>query len=199
MGELMGLIMKIKYFKIIAAILLLSGSTMAGGKYVTIQLKDSSFISGELISVRDNGLIICPDEGLSEEELSDSLQLLVGLNYNRIAQIAYKYRSGSKLVIPILLGTGLGIASGLIIGTIAFPWANSNNNDIIGSSFSTLKVIMAVVLGSIGFIVGTITGISISDEEQNISNLSSDEIETLKSFSRYDKGEPGFLQQVQIE
>ena len=191
--------MKIKYFKMIAAILLLTGGTLAGGKYITIQLKDSSVISGELISVRDNGLIICLSPGLSEEELSDSLQLLVGLNYDRIAQIAYNYRSGSKLVIPILLGTGLGIASGLIIGTIAFPGANSDNNDIIGSSFSTLKVIMAVVLGSIGFIVGVITGTTSSNEEKNISNISSDEIEMLKSFSRYDKGEPGFLQQIQIE
>jgi hypothetical protein len=191
--------MKIGYVKIIFIIILLTTSVLADGKYVTVQLRDSSFISGELISVRDNGLIICLSPGLSEKELSDSLQLLVGLNYNRIAQIAYKYRSGSKLVIPILLGTGLGIASGLIIGTIAFPWANSDNNDIIGSSFSTLKVIMAVVLGSIGFIVGTVTGISISDEEKNVSNLSFGEIEMLKSFSRYDKGEPGFLQQIQIE
>ena len=191
--------MKIKYFIIIAAIFLLTGSTLAGGKHVTIQLKDSSIISGELISVRDNGLIICLSPGLSEEELSDSLQLLVGLKYNHIAEIAYKYRSGSKLVIPIFLGTGLGIASGLLISAIAFPWASSDKHDVIGSWFSTLRYVMVAVFGAVGFIVGTITGISISDEEKNISNISSDEIDMLKFFSRYDKGEPEFLHQIQIE
>jgi hypothetical protein len=191
--------MKIKYPIIIVTILLLTGSTLAGGKYVTIQLKDSSTISGELISVRENGLIICLSPGLSEEELSDSLQLLVGLNYNRIAQIVYKYRSGPKLVLPIFLGTGLGIASGLIIGAIAFPGASSDKQDIIGSWFSTLKYVMVAVFGAVGLIVGTITGISISDEDKNISNISSDELEKLKFFSRYDKGEPEFLYQIQIE
>jgi hypothetical protein len=191
--------MKIKYPIIIVTILLLTGSTLAGGKYVTIQLKDSSTISGELISVRNNGLIICISPGLSEEELSDSLQLLVGLNYNSIAQIAYKYRNGPKLVLPIFLGTGLGIASGLLISAIAFPGASSDKQDIIGSWFSTLKYVMVAVFGAVGLIVGTITGISISGEDKNISNISSDEIEMLKFFSRYDKGEPEFLHQIQIE
>ena len=191
--------MKINYFIILVAILLLTDSTLAGGKYVTIQLKDSSVISGELISVKENGLIICLTPGLSEEELSDSLQLLVGLNYNRIAEIGYKYRNGSKLVIPIFLGAGLGIASGLIIGAIAFPGASSDKNDIIGSWFSTLRYVMVAVFGAVGFIVGTITGISTSDEEENISSISSEEIETLKFFSRYNNGEPKFLNQIQIE
>ena len=191
--------MKIKYFIIIAAIFLLTGSTLAGGKHVTIQLKDSSIISGELISVRDNGLIICLSPGLSEEELSDSLQLLVGLNYNRIAQIGYKYRNGPNLVIPIFLGAGLGIASGLLISAIAFPGASSDKHDVIGSWFSTLRYAMVAVFGWVGFIVGTITGISTSDEEENISSISSEEIETLKFFSRYNNGEPKFLNQIQIE
>ena len=191
--------MKIKYPIIIVTILLLTGSTLAAGKYVTIQLKDSSTISGELISVRNNGLIICISPGLSEEELSDSLQLLVGLNYSLIAQIAYKYRNGPKLVLPIFLGTGLGIASGLLISAIAIPGASSDKQDIMGSWFSTLKYVMVAVFGAVGLIVGTITGISISDEDKNISNISSDEIEMLKFFSRSNKGEPEFLHQIQIE
>ena len=191
--------MKIKYFIIIAVILLLTGSILAGGKNVTIQLKDSSTISGELISVRDNGLIICISPGLSEEELSDSLQLLVGLKYNHIAEIAYKYRSGSKLVIPIFLGAGLGIASGFIIGSIAFPGASSNKDHIIGYLFSNLKLVMMLVFGTAGLIIGTVTGISSSVEEENISRISSEVIEKLKFFSRYDKGEPEFLHQIQIE
>jgi hypothetical protein len=186
------------YFKIIFALLLLTGSTLAGGKYVTIQLKDSSVISGELISVRENGLIICLSPGLSEDELSDSLQLLVGLNYNRIAQIVYKYINGPKLVIPIFLGAGLGIASGLLISAIAFSGASSDKQDIIGSWFSTLRYVMVAVFGAVGLIVGTITGISISNKEKNISNISSDKLEKLKFFSRYDKGEPEFLNQIQI-
>jgi hypothetical protein len=191
--------MKIDYVKIIFIITLLTSSTLAGGKYVTIQLKDSSIISGELISVRDNGLIICLSPGLSEEELSDSLQLLVGLNYSLIAQIAYKYRNGPKLVLPIFLGTGLGIASGLLISAIAFPGSSSDKQDIIGSWFSTLKYVMVAVFGAVGLMVGTITGISISDEDKNISNISSNEIDMLKFFSRYDKGEPEFLHQIQIK
>jgi hypothetical protein len=191
--------MKIDYVKIILIITLLTGSTLAGGKYVTIQLKDSSIISGELISVRDNGLIICLSPGLSEEELSDSLQLLVSLNYNRIAQIAYKYRNSPKLVLPIFLGAGLGIASGLLISAIAFPGASSDKQDIIGSWFSTLKYVMVAMFGAVGLIVGTITGISISEEDKSISNISSDEIEMLNFLSRYDKGEPEFLHQIQIE
>jgi hypothetical protein len=191
--------MKIDYVKIIFITTLLTGSTLAAGKYVTIQLKDSGIISGELISVRDNGLIICLSPGLSEEELSDSLQLLVGLNYSLIAQIAYKYRNGPKLVLPIFLGTGLGIASGLLISAIAFRGSSSDKQDIIGSWFSTLKYVMLAVFGAVGLIVGTITGISISDEDKNISNISSNEIDMLKFFSRYDKGEPEFLHQIQIE
>lgn len=199
MGDFKGLNMKIKYFIIIVAILLLTGSSLAGGKYVTIQLKDSSIISGELISVRENGLIICLSPGLSEEELSDSLQLLVGLNYNRVARIAYEYKNGAKMFVPIFLGAGLGIASGFIIGAIAFPGASSDKHDIVGSWFSTLRYVMVAVFGTVGLIVGTITGISISEEEKNISNISSEEIEMLKFFSRYDKGEPQFLNQIQIE
>jgi len=141
------------YFKIIFAFLLLTGSVLADGKYVTIELKDSSIISGKLISVRDNGLIICLDEGLSEEELADSLSLLIAVNYKQISQITIK--EDSKLAASII-GTGIGAGMGLIIGAVAFPGSNSSSGETVRS---WLRLLTTALFGTVGLIVGTVSGL----------------------------------------
>ena len=186
--------MKTNYLKIIFAILLLTGSILADGKYITIQLKNYNIITGELISARDDGLIICPDEGLSEEELADSLNLLIAVNYDQISQITIK--EDSKLATSILLGTGIGLGSGILIGSIAFPGAHSSSGEAVRS---WLRLLTAALFTTVGLIVGAVSGIFSSNGEENITILSKEKIELLKSYARYNKGEPEFLNQIHIE
>jgi len=165
----------------------------AEGKLVTVQLKSDSVLTGELISVNKNGIIISLKEGLTEEELSDSLYLLCEIRCKNIAQISFE--ENSQVATKVVIGTLLGIASGWLIVEIGFP-GSAEKNSFWNNWKSFLKLVSAGLFGVIGLVVGTVSGIFESSEEINFSIMSDENIKLLKSYARYTDNEPEFINRI---
>jgi hypothetical protein len=163
-----------------------SSYAFASGRVVTILMRDSSSVEGELIAVHDSALIICRELSMSERRLEmhpDSLSIV------RIGKILRLHVAGHH---NALIGAGIGAASGLIIGSIAAantpePAGTVGTNRM---DYRALGTIGGTLLGLLG---GIIVGGMIESGARDIEILDHSELVALSLKARYQRDEPDFI------
>lgn len=161
------------------------------GAELTITLKDSTEIKGELLSVRDNTITICEYYSSSDEELIKITYPIFSVRNDEIKELTIE---GSN-----------NLWSGLGIGALAGP--------AFGATLATLIVVTApvqegdqpilayMILVPAGFIAGTLFGAGVgaatSVEEIILNNIPPGyDLSILKPLARYPDKEPEFLKAI---
>jgi hypothetical protein len=161
------------------------------GAELTITLKDSTEIKGELLSVRDNTITICEYYSASDEELIKITYPIFSVRNDEIKELTIE---GSN-----------NLWSGLGIGALAGP--------AFGATLATLIVVTDpvqegdqpilayMILVPAGFIAGTLFGAGIgaanSVEEIILHNIPPGyDLSILKPLARYPEKEPEFLKAI---
>ncbi len=158
----------------------------AGGRTVTLFLRDGTAISGELINVRIDQITVCA--GSAERSDKDLLQNPTYLTNVPVGEIEKIYSEGhSHVAMGMLVGTGVGTALGAIWG--AATERNEKENSAEG---------FAPVLGGAmglmgGFIIGTISGIASSSHDLELRELTPGELSSLARSARFaEEGPPAY-------
>ena len=176
---------------LICFIFLLSTNLFAGGRTITVTMKDSSQLTGELISVQEKGIIIAFQEDLTEEQMLQNPDLIAAINYDEIKEVTAEGHSqfGSGLLYGFLGGAAFGILAGVIL-------VSSTNSESNGSFSTLLAVLLGGAFGIIGAVIGSISGAVSSTPDIDFKPDMNDSFLTLKSFARYTDEDPGFLKLV---
>ncbi|MFZ4620296.1 MAG: hypothetical protein ACOYNS_07045 [Bacteroidota bacterium] len=157
------------------------------GSSVSINLTNDSIVSGELLSVRSNGLIISTIEGLSESELSNHQSSIIVVQNERIISLTVKGTS------RILVGSGLGLVIGASGGMILGLMSGDDPPGFMSATAEEKGGMLAVVCGGLGIIFGTIDGIVNSTPERTIEPLPGSGFLSIRKNARYPYTEPDFI------
>jgi len=156
------------------------------GAEVTLLLKDSTEIYGELLSVRDSSVIICTEHSATEKELAS---LKYPINTVRNDEIKELTLEGTNYV---LSGLGIGIAAGTGIGVLAGLAVEPS-----GQSYISPELALGVLGFIVGAIVGPIVGYSLSTEEFVLQEIPPGyDFSLLKPLARYPGEEPEYLRAI---
>jgi hypothetical protein len=163
----------------------------ARGAWVTLVCRDSRTIEGELLSARDTALVITTKEDESEDFLLDHPEVLVTVTYQDVKRMIIRGQSrvGAGMGKGFLIGAGTGALLGLASG-------NDQRGFPIAFSAGAKALIGGVMLGAVGFIVGTVSGIASSTSDKEIIPQSKEEPIVLRGFARYVSSEPEYLKAI---
>jgi len=148
------------------------------GIEVSLLLKNRDVVSGELLSVRQNSIILCQEYSAREEELSNLTYPISMISNNDIKQLTIV---GSSWIWE-------GIAAGAFAGGLTGMLVASEG----------LEVMAGLVIGTwIGLTAGWIIGYAISTEEYVLEEIPpSYNWSTLKQLARYPDEEPEYLKSM---
>jgi hypothetical protein len=157
------------------------------GAEITISKKNGTEINGELLSVRDNTIIICQQYSATEEELANLTYPIYTIQNKEIQGIVIE--GSSYTWAGIGYGALGGALIGAIVGYVIAVEEKSFGAEILGG-------------GVIGLIVGAITGGIIGNANSTDDIILSDipptfELSFLKILSRYQDEEPEYLQAIE--
>ncbi len=162
----------------------------AGGKSVVLTLKDSTSVSGELLSVRSQALVLARDPWLAEEQLKDRPDLIVVIALDRVSRIQVAGHPNPGLGGRV--GIGVGMLTGAILGYNA-PVSSPSNL----ASDRSLNAEMGAVMGVLpGFVAGTVIGTFIETDGTEFAADDTVQIQLLPKAARYPLDEPDFLIQI---
>jgi len=163
------------------------------GAELTLTLIDSTEITGELLSVRDNTIIICEYYSAYDEELAELKYPILPVRNDKIQILTIEGSNNlwSGLGIGALAGTAVGISFGAIAA------ASQPEDDEDPNPASTYYLVTVPV----GFIVGTLFGAGVgaatSVEEIALSDIPPGyDFSILKSLARYPDDEPEYLRAI---
>jgi small nuclear ribonucleoprotein (snRNP)-like protein len=163
---------------------------IAQGSEVVILLKTGEEIEGELLSVRDDALVISKDVGAREYDLKASPDEISVIRRDSIKSVTIE---GSSYV---LTGIGIGFVGGVAVG-----WAigsSSKSEDVVEDVLKPATTAISAALGGlVGLGVGAIVGAAVSRSDQEVSVAEPNKILSLRKSARYTKQEPDFLQKIQ--
>jgi len=145
------------------------------GVEVSLLLKDGIVINGELLSVRENTIILCQEYSANEKELSKLIYPISIILNTDIQQLTIL---GSSWIWE-------GIAAGAFVGGLTGMFMASEG----------LEVMAGLVIGTwIGLTAGWIIGYALSTEEYVLQKIPPEyNWSILKQLSRYPDKEPEFL------
>ncbi len=153
------------------------------GAKITLSIKNGEKVSGELLSVRDNTMIICTKYSATEEELTNLTYRITIIQYDEIKKLTIKGDS------YIWTGIGYGASGGILIGAMV-GYTIAVEEKSFGVEILGLGVIGLIV----GAIAGGIIGNANSTDEIILSDISPKyDMSLLKSLSRYPDNEPEYL------
>jgi len=149
------------------------------GVEVSLSLKEGNVVSGELLAVRENIIILCQEYSAREEELSKLTYPISMISSKDIKQLTIV---GSSWIWE-------GIAAGAFAGGLTGMLVASEG----------LEVMAGLVIGTwIGITAGWITGYALSSEEYVLQEPPTDyDWSVLKSLSRYPDKEPEYLRAIE--
>jgi len=168
------------------------------GQYTDVLLCDSSKVSGELLLVRQNSILINCNSRKSHDEKERVSLNLDHISENNIKNISFKSNTNLSLIIFPVLGAGIGAIIGSNLGT-------PDPEDTFWEKFFDISIDNEKVLGTIGgFFIGAAAGIllgfliPIEAEFENIyeAPFNETDIEGLRDRSKYKDEEPYFLTKI---
>ena len=180
-------------FLILVPLLFVPASTLkAAGARITAHLKTGEAVSGELLAVTEDELLISKSPLLSEDKLKASPAEIIKVSRADIVDLAF---NGQSHVVDGLL---MGSIAGLVIGTLVSY--EPRGLDSFGSNFDGYGPgSRALILGFIGgSVVGGLLGKAGSSSDQVIDFRGKKNLIFLRDFARYkEPNPPDFLQLTQ--
>jgi hypothetical protein len=163
------------------------------GAELTLTLKDSTEITGELLSIRDNIITICEYYSGSDEELAELKYPILPVRKDEIQVLTIK---GSN---NLWSGMGIGALAGTAFGTVyaAIVAVSEPEDDEDPNPVSTYYMVLVPA----GFIIGTLFGTGVgavtSVEEIILNNIPPGyDLSILKPLARYPDKEPEYLKAI---
>jgi hypothetical protein len=166
-----------------------SSNAVASGRKVSITLKDSSSITGELLAVRDSNLIINRELWVSEQKLQSNHDSLTIVPFTSAVRIHVAGHRNSWV------GAGVGLAAGMGVGAfMGYHVSTSNSN---WSSDRGFNAVVGSLMGILpGFFSGMIVGAFVETDERDIDPRDKVEMGLLSKHARYQEGEPEFIKSI---
>jgi hypothetical protein len=158
------------------------------GSQINIYNESGELISGELLSVRENSLVILKPD--CDEDLTN-LDCITTLNNSEVNKLTIKGNSN------VDLGIGIGLLASLLAGAKIYAVNQPSSSNIfsnIGTTRENLRYIgisTGICLGA-----GVLIGILTSTPDEVIEPFTEEDIEGLNSYSRYPLFEPGRLKKI---
>jgi len=144
------------------ALLILSSLAAAEerrGAEILITKKDGTQVSGELVAVKKDSLLLVANEPAA------GMDLTVGLKDIKEVKIVKKSKAGKGLLYGLLLGGGGGAAAGLLSG--------DDPDGFVSFSASDKAALFGIFFGGLGLVIGGIVGgLSGADEVLSIGGIS---------------------------
>jgi len=150
------------------------------GVEVSLLLNNGNEVNGELLSVRDNKMILCKEYSATEEELANLTYPVLLFSNDEIKELTIE---GSNWVWE-------GIAAGAVVGVGIgyFVIADASNWDVVG---------VGLLIPSVASVVGSIVGYALSKEDYVLKEIPPDyDWFILKPLSRYPDEEPEYLRAI---
>lgn len=159
------------------------------GAEVSTYMNDGQEISGELLSVRKNSLLLlnpeCDDRLLNADCINQ-------INASEIDKLIIKGSSN------VVLGVSLGLLASVVVGAIIYQSNYESSSSWLRGLAAYEKSKTPIILSSIGLItLGATIGIFTSTPDEVINIYSENDIRGLSSYSRYPKEEPNQLKKIQ--
>jgi hypothetical protein len=160
------------------------------GAELTLTLKDSTEITGELLSIRDNIITICEYYSGSDEELAELKYPILPVRKDEIQVLTIK---GSN---NLWSGMGIGALAGAAFGAVFATIMVISNPEESDQAF--LAYLMMVPAGFIiGTLFGTARGAKTSVEEIVLSDIPPGyDFSIMKQLARYRDKEPEYLKAI---
>jgi len=157
------------------------------GVEVKLSLKNGTEVNGELLSVRDNTLIICKEYSATEGELANRTYPINTIQNNEIKELIIEGDS------YIWAGIGYGALGGALIAAV------------VGYAIAVEEKSFGVEIlggGLIGFIVGAFAGGVVGNANSTndiiLSGIPADyDLSILKPLARYPDEEPEYLKVIE--
>jgi hypothetical protein len=169
------------------------------GARVNIVTNSSEEFIGELLAIRDSTMLIYKIAGLSDEELTDSIDKIISIESKNINII--KVLGDDEFMKTWAIVTLIGAATGVVIGFADGddPGAGKEGSDgILQFSAEQKAYIGCCTFGAGGALIGILAGISTITPDKAAYSEESNEysIIELKVLARYKDTEPDFLKAI---
>jgi hypothetical protein len=155
-------------------------ATTPAGKEITFYLINDKVLIGELISIRENSLLIFPTQG--GINLIDDSDLIIVLNKSDILKIELP----SSFFGNCLLSSYTG---GLIVGSLSGVIASIATQNKSESNYGP------ALIASIGWVIGTVVTYFIISDDNEIEIDWDYDLGDLKEYARFKNFEPMYLKQ----
>jgi hypothetical protein len=170
------------------------------GAEILITMKNDLYYMGELLTVRDSTMLLCENYGISNEDLSNSINQIIVIKNNNIKSITLQ--GENNIAEGIVIGAGVGFGIGELLGLTLGDDPESEDHflEIIKPMNAEKKGMMyGCCFGFIGAIIGLIIGSSSSIEEIEVYHYIIPDMydfTKLNIFSRYQGNEPAYLKLI---
>jgi outer membrane lipoprotein SlyB len=157
------------------------------GVEMSLLLKNGNEVNGELLSVRDSTIFLCPEYSATEEELAKLKYPILLFSNNEIQQLAIEGNSW------VWEGIGAGALVGGLTGLLIASASSEG-----GGREEGLAVLAGMIIGAwVGIAAGWITGYALSTEEYVMWEIPPDySWSILKPLARYPDEEPEYLRSI---
>jgi hypothetical protein len=176
----------------------MQGHRQTEGSEVVLFLGDGERLDGELLSVRDDGLLLGKENDLPligrwrsirKNEFPLNITDVAIVHYQEIQGMTIKGKS--RVLEGAVLGAVLGGVAGAVVG-----YASGDDRGGFVSFTAKQKAEMGGFVGALlGLFVGGVHA-SLSTEDQKISSTQGYDFSQLKEYARFPNGEPEFLQMI---
>lgn len=154
------------------------------GAIIKVLLKDGTTITGELLSVRENSLVVYTKT--YNDSISAHLSDVSIIKNEEVLSVIQKGKS------KISKGIGYGLLIGAGTGALIGFASGDDGGGFVSFSAGEKAVFGGVLLGSAGLIIGIIWGSISSTRDISVIPLPDNDYSILKIYSRYPQNEPEF-------
>ncbi len=168
----------------------------AGGRNVTVYLRDGSAMIGELVRVRADGISIYTlQQDVSDETLLLLPRHLTDIPLSNIQRITSEGQS--HIVAGMLIGTGVGLATGAAIAAVSVSNTPEPKNPLDAFGTAMGEGIGAAAITGIGLLgglaVGTLVGAAASSSDLEMHTFDIKELTKLSEAARFpNQGRAGY-------
>ncbi|MBT8379101.1 MAG: hypothetical protein KJN64_07715 [Ignavibacteria bacterium] len=158
------------------------------GSQINIYNEGGELISGELLSVRENSLVILKPD--CDEDLTN-LDCITTAKNSEVNKLTIKGNSN------LALGLGIGLLASLLAGAIIYAVNQPSSSNIFSNIGTTRENLRYIGISTgICLAAGVLIGILTSTPDEVVEPFTEDELEGLSSYSRYPLFEPGRLKKI---
>jgi hypothetical protein len=156
----------------------------AKARRVTLLLKDSTTMTGELIAVHSTSLLVCREPWLSAKYLQAHPETVLVIPVSTLLRVHLEGHPN------LMAGAGVGAIVGIAVGA---KLANRGPERLSGDS--DFNAFIGGLAGALpGFFVGMLLGGLVESGEQDIDITDPDQMKILREAARFQKDEPEVFQ-----